>query len=105
MAESKNHTNHNQNRKAHQNGIKKPKEFRHESTLGMDPKFFFFYRIGKKDLRFSTLTIRNTAALSCYFTLVLVFLRNQWFCKKGNLKPVKQLTRAAEKKAAREAKA
>ncbi|CAK1603373.1 unnamed protein product [Parnassius mnemosyne] len=76
MAESKNHTNHNQNRKAHQNGIKKPKEFRHESTLGMDPKFFFFYRIG-----------------------------NQWFCKKGNLKPVKQLTRAAEKKAAREAKA
>ncbi|CAH0719487.1 unnamed protein product, partial [Brenthis ino] len=65
MAKSKNHTNHNQNRKAHRNGIKKPKKFRHESTLGMDPKF----------------------------------LRNQRFCKKGNLKPAKQLVRAAERKA------
>ncbi|OWR52463.1 60S ribosomal protein L29 [Danaus plexippus plexippus] len=35
MAKSKNHTNHNQNRKAHRNGIKKPKKFRHESTLGV----------------------------------------------------------------------
>ncbi|OWR48820.1 ribosomal protein L29 [Danaus plexippus plexippus] len=33
------------------------------------------------------------------------FLRNQRFCKKGNLKPAKQLIRAAERKAAREAKA
>ncbi|KAJ8730217.1 hypothetical protein PYW07_017255 [Mythimna separata] len=71
MAKSKNHTNHNQNRKAHRNGIKKPRNQRHESTLGMDPKF----------------------------------LRNQRFCKKGNLKPAKQLARAAERKATREAKA
>lgn len=33
------------------------------------------------------------------------FLRNQRFCKKGNLKPAKQLARAAERKATREAKA
>ncbi|KAG6445894.1 60S ribosomal protein L29 [Manduca sexta] len=71
MAKSKNHTNHNQNRKAHRNGIKKPTKVRHESTLGMDPKF----------------------------------LRNQRFSKKGNLKPAKQLARAAERKAVREAKA
>ncbi|XP_041978522.1 LOW QUALITY PROTEIN: 60S ribosomal protein L29-1 [Aricia agestis] len=73
MAKSKNHTNHNQNRKAHRNGIKKPRKFRptlHTSTLGMDPKF----------------------------------LRNQRFCKKGNLKPAKQVARAAERKAVREAK-
>ncbi|KAG8317680.1 60S ribosomal protein L29 [Homalodisca vitripennis] len=48
MAKSKNHTNHNQNRKAHRNGIKKPKRFRHESTLGVDPKFLRNLRFAKK---------------------------------------------------------
>ncbi|CRG94800.1 60S ribosomal protein L29, putative [Plasmodium relictum] len=40
MAKSKNHTNHNQNRKAHKNGIKKPKKFKFMSRKGLDPKFF-----------------------------------------------------------------
>lgn len=35
MAKSKNHTNHNQNKKAHRNGIKRPLRKRHESTLGV----------------------------------------------------------------------
>ncbi|XP_018567262.1 60S ribosomal protein L29 [Anoplophora glabripennis] len=48
MAKSKNHTNHNQNRKAHRNGIKKPKRFRHESTLGMDSKFLKNQRFSKR---------------------------------------------------------
>ncbi|XP_022913915.1 uncharacterized protein [Onthophagus taurus] len=48
MAKSKNHTNHNQNRKAHRNGIKKPKRFRHESTLGMDAKFLKNQRFSKR---------------------------------------------------------
>ncbi|XP_076231816.1 ribosomal protein L29 [Calliopsis andreniformis] len=48
MAKSKNHTNHNQNRKAHRNGIKKPKRYRHESTLGMDSKFLRNQRFAKK---------------------------------------------------------
>ncbi|XP_017891039.1 60S ribosomal protein L29-1 [Ceratina calcarata] len=48
MAKSKNHTNHNQNRKAHRNGIKKPKRYRHESTLGMDLKFLRNQRFAKK---------------------------------------------------------
>ncbi|EIW82215.1 hypothetical protein CONPUDRAFT_153099 [Coniophora puteana RWD-64-598 SS2] len=39
MAKSKNHTNHNQNRKAHRNGIKKPKSNRTRSLKGVDPKF------------------------------------------------------------------
>ena len=39
MAKSKNHTNHNQNFKAHRNGIKKPKRQRYRNTTGMDPKF------------------------------------------------------------------
>ncbi|KAF7996638.1 hypothetical protein HCN44_002284 [Aphidius gifuensis] len=48
MAKSKNHTNHNQSRKAHRNGIKKPTRFRHESTLGMDLKFLRNQRFAKK---------------------------------------------------------
>ncbi|BGP53014.1 hypothetical protein JCM8202_004098 [Rhodotorula sphaerocarpa] len=39
MAKSKNHTNHNQNKKAHRNGIKKPKTQRYPSMRGVDPKF------------------------------------------------------------------
>ncbi|KAK6624521.1 60S ribosomal protein L29 [Polyplax serrata] len=48
MAKSKNHTNHNQNRKAHRNGIKKPRRFRHESQLGVDPKFLRNMKFAKK---------------------------------------------------------
>ncbi|KAL0279218.1 UNVERIFIED_CONTAM: hypothetical protein PYX00_000823 [Menopon gallinae] len=48
MAKSKNHTNHNQNRKAHRNGIKKPKRYRHESQLGVDAKFLRNLRFAKK---------------------------------------------------------
>ncbi|GAA5944522.1 hypothetical protein JCM10213_008053 [Rhodosporidiobolus nylandii] len=38
-AKSKNHTNHNQNKKAHRNGIKKPKTNKYPSMKGVDPKF------------------------------------------------------------------
>ncbi|KAF5369900.1 hypothetical protein D9758_001239 [Tetrapyrgos nigripes] len=39
MAKSKNHTNHNQNKKAHKNGIKTPKSNRTRSLKGVDAKF------------------------------------------------------------------
>lgn len=39
MAKSKNHTAHNQTYKAHRNGIKKPRQHKHKSRKGMDPKF------------------------------------------------------------------
>ena len=39
MAKSKNHTAHNQTRKQHRNGIKKPQRQRYHSVKGMDPKF------------------------------------------------------------------
>ncbi|KAG8710422.1 60S ribosomal protein L29 [Ceratobasidium sp. 394] len=38
MAKSKNHTNHNQNKKAHRNGIKKPKTHFAGSMKGVDAK-------------------------------------------------------------------
>ncbi|KAG1723849.1 ribosomal L29e protein family-domain-containing protein [Suillus paluster] len=39
MAKSKNHTNHNQNSKAHRNGIRRPQTNRSRSMKGVDPKF------------------------------------------------------------------
>ncbi|KAA6383678.1 MAG: hypothetical protein EZS28_020796 [Streblomastix strix] len=39
MAKAKNHTNHNQNRKAHRNGIKRPHEKKIKSLKFSNPKF------------------------------------------------------------------
>ncbi|EFX85032.1 hypothetical protein DAPPUDRAFT_230579 [Daphnia pulex] len=39
MAKSKNHTNHNQNRKHHRNGIKKSQAHKCPSNKGVDRKF------------------------------------------------------------------
>jgi len=39
MAKSKNSSQHNQQRKAHRNGIKKPKTSKYPSLKGTDPKF------------------------------------------------------------------
>ncbi|KAM9444291.1 large ribosomal subunit protein eL29 [Clarias gariepinus] len=48
MAKSKNHTTHNQSRKYHRNGIKKPRTNRYESLTGVDPKFLRNMRFAKK---------------------------------------------------------
>ncbi|KAL4226484.1 60S ribosomal protein L29 [Mactra antiquata] len=48
MAKSKNHTNHNQNKKHHRNGIKRPKRQRHPDNKGVDPKFLRNMRFAKK---------------------------------------------------------
>eukprot|EP01147_Barroeca_monosierra_P010712 gene10712-2808_t len=48
MAKSKNHTAHNQNYKAHKNGLKKPKMRRVRSLKGRDPKFLRNMRFAKK---------------------------------------------------------
>ncbi|KAJ7095190.1 ribosomal L29e protein family-domain-containing protein [Mycena belliarum] len=39
MAKSKNHTNHNQSKKAHKNGIKSPRAGITRSLRGVDAKF------------------------------------------------------------------
>ena len=38
MAKSKNHTNHNQTRKAHRNGIKKPQKHKYSSMKGVSAR-------------------------------------------------------------------
>ncbi|KAG2731734.1 hypothetical protein G9P44_005321 [Scheffersomyces stipitis] len=39
MSKSKNHTAHNQTKKAHKNGIKKPRTNKYPSLKGVDAKF------------------------------------------------------------------
>ncbi|XP_036152964.1 60S ribosomal protein L29-like [Myotis myotis] len=48
MVKSKNHTTHNQSRKWHRNGIKKPQSQRYESLKGVDPKFLRNMHFAKK---------------------------------------------------------
>ncbi|KAK2095859.1 60S ribosomal protein L29 [Saguinus oedipus] len=48
MDKSKNHTTHNQYRKWHRNGIKKPRSQRYESLKGVNPKFLRNMRFSKK---------------------------------------------------------
>ncbi|CAO3660095.1 unnamed protein product [Umbelopsis ramanniana] len=47
MSKSKNHTNHNQNKKAHRNGIHKPKGNKYPSLKGVDAKFIKNQRYAK----------------------------------------------------------
>ncbi|CAO0792219.1 unnamed protein product [Mucor circinelloides] len=48
MAKSKNHTNHNQIKKAHRNGLKKPVAHKYGSQKGLDAKFLRNQRFAKK---------------------------------------------------------
>ena len=49
MAKSKNHTSHNQNKKNHRNGIKKPHKQRYESLKGSDLKYRKNRRFAQKN--------------------------------------------------------
>ncbi|ELV11093.1 60S ribosomal protein L29 [Tupaia chinensis] len=51
MAKSKNHTTHNQSRKWHRDGIKRPRSQRYESLKAVDPKFLRNMRFAKKHNR------------------------------------------------------
>ena len=48
MAKSKNHTNHNQNKKAHRNGIKRIRSNRYPSMKGVCPKFLRNQKFARK---------------------------------------------------------
>ncbi|KAI9012142.1 ribosomal L29e protein family-domain-containing protein [Phycomyces blakesleeanus] len=48
MSKSKNHTNHNQNKKAHRNGLKKPSQMKYPSLKGVDAKFLRNQRHARK---------------------------------------------------------
>ncbi|KAI8886894.1 hypothetical protein K501DRAFT_243502 [Backusella circina FSU 941] len=48
MSKSKNHTNHNQNKKAHRNGLKKPVTKKASPVKHLDAKFLRNQRYVKK---------------------------------------------------------
>merc|ERR1712137_785813 len=58
MAKSKNYSHHNQNRKNHRNGIKKPKTHRHASQDGMDRKFLKNLRFSKRNNKLGKAKVR-----------------------------------------------
>ncbi|KAL7408490.1 hypothetical protein ABVT39_024362 [Epinephelus coioides] len=62
MAKSKNHTTHNQSRKYHRNGIKKPRSQRYECLKGVDPKFMRNMRFAKKHNRKGIKAAKKAAA-------------------------------------------
>uniref|UniRef100_A0A8C3HTP5 60S ribosomal protein L29 n=1 Tax=Chrysemys picta bellii TaxID=8478 RepID=A0A8C3HTP5_CHRPI len=53
MAKSKNHTTHNQSRKWHRNGIKKPRSQRYESLKGVNISLFIILMSGSAVLHMS----------------------------------------------------
>ncbi|VDO60893.1 unnamed protein product [Heligmosomoides polygyrus] len=64
MAKSKNHTNYIQNRKAHQNGIKKSNKERFMSMQGVDPMFLRNLRPAKKhDKRHNVIATEQQLAI------------------------------------------
>ncbi|XP_053419193.1 60S ribosomal protein L29-like [Nycticebus coucang] len=68
MANSKNHTTHNQSRKWHRNGIKKPRSQRYESLKGVDSKFLknmCFVKKHNKTL-FLKMQANNAKAISAH---------------------------------------
>ncbi|KAF1740178.1 hypothetical protein MXB_5435 [Myxobolus squamalis] len=51
MAKSKNHTNHNQNKKHHRNWVDKLRHVGKQSTKGMCPKFLKNLKMARKGNR------------------------------------------------------
>ena len=62
MAKSKNHTNHNQNRKHHRNPTRKPSAKTRFKMKGMDPKFLRNLKFAKKHNLNKTQVEKRTAA-------------------------------------------
>lgn len=93
MAKSKNHTNHNQNRKAHRNGIKRPMRKRHESTLGVSELGNFCFP-----------DFEILVNLFFGFQMDVKFLTNQRFARKNNLSRAEADKRFKERVAAQAGK-
>ena len=78
MAKSKNHTNHNQNRKAHRNGIPRPKKsvYKQMSLKGVDPKvsfgMLFKYPYFYTFLRWNILQCQKTCIDACNFYKICI---------------------------------
>lgn len=72
MAKSKNHTNHNQNKKAHRNGLKKVKSGRFSSMKGVRKNFLYYNMCSY--IKFSFYLLSQVCRK---------FMRNQRYAKEG----------------------
>ncbi|XP_021570833.1 60S ribosomal protein L29-like [Carlito syrichta] len=93
MAKSKNHTAHNQSRKWHRNGIKKPRSQRYESLKGMDPKFLRDMCFAKKHNK--KMQASNAKAMSARAEAIKALLKPKEVKPKIPKGPSHKLTRRA----------
>ncbi|XP_038181452.1 60S ribosomal protein L29-like [Arvicola amphibius] len=97
MAKSKNHTTHNQSRKWHRNGIKKPRSQRYESLKGVDPKFLRNMRFAKKHNKkgLKKIQANNAKAASARAEAIKALVKPQVVKPKVPKGPSRKLTRLA----------
>ncbi|EDL18848.1 mCG1047981, partial [Mus musculus] len=97
MAKTKNHTTHNQSRKWHRNGIKKPRSQRYESLKGVDPKLIrnmrFAKKHNKKDLK--KMQANNAKAVSARAEAIKALVKPQAIKPKMPKGPSPKLKRPA----------
>ena len=94
MAKSKNHTTHNQSRKWHRNGIKKPRSQRYESLKGVDPKFLRNMRFAKKHNKkgLKKMQANNAKAMSARAEAIKALVKPQVVKPKVPKGPTRKLT-------------
>ncbi|XP_021567891.1 60S ribosomal protein L29 [Carlito syrichta] len=97
MAKSKNHTTHNQSRKWHRNGIKKPRSQRYESLKGVDPKFLRNMRFAKKHNKkgLKKMQANNASAMSARAEAIKALVKPKEVKPKIPKGPSRKLTRLA----------
>ncbi|KAH0508369.1 60S ribosomal protein L29 [Microtus ochrogaster] len=96
MAKSKNHTTHNQSRKWHRNGIKKPRSQRYESLKGVDPKFLRNMHFAKKHKKgLKKMQANNAKAMSARAEAIKALVKPQVVKPKVPKGPTCKLTRLA----------
>lgn len=110
MAKSKNHTTHNQSRKWHRNGIKKPRSQRYESLKGVDPKFLRNMRFAKKHNRkgLKKMQANNAKAMSARAEAIKALVKPKEVKKgvpKGSSRKLSRLAYIAHPKLGKRARA
>ncbi|KAB1278988.1 60S ribosomal protein L29 [Camelus dromedarius] len=110
MAKSKNHTTHNQSRKWHRNGMKKPQSQRYESLKRVDPKFLRNMRFAKKHNKkgLKKMQANNTKAMSARAEAIKALLKPKEVkpkIRKGSSRKLSQLAYIAHPKLGKHARA
>ncbi|XP_060242065.1 large ribosomal subunit protein eL29-like [Meriones unguiculatus] len=97
MANSKNHTTHNQSHKWHRNGIKEPRSQRYKSLKGVDPKFLrnmsFAKKHNKKGLK--TMQANNAKEVSVQTEAIKALVKPAAVKPKMPKAPSRKLSRLA----------